>query len=62
MRWWVTKRIPENVESKLARGLAMLAVMGTFWARPDLMVLLVIVIAAGVYDWRHPELDDGRAR
>ena len=36
------------------------AAVGMLWARPDLMVALLIVVAVGVYGWRHPDLDDWR--
>ena len=46
--------------TKVLVGVAVAAVVGLYWARPDLMVLLIIVIAVGVYGWRHPDLDDWR--
>jgi len=45
---------------KVVVGVAVAAVVGLYWARPDLMVALLIVIAVGVYGWRHPDLDDWR--
>ena len=45
---------------KVLLGVAVAAVVGFYWARPDLMVLLLIVIGVGVYGWRHPDLDDWR--
>jgi len=41
-------------------GVAVALVVGLYWARPDLMVALLIVIAVGVYGGRHPDLDDWR--
>jgi len=41
-------------------GMIVVGVGGVFWARPDLMVALVIVIGVAVYGWRHPDLDDWR--
>ena len=32
--------------------------VGLYWARPNLMVALLTVIAVGVYGWRHPDLDE----
>ena len=37
-------------------GVAIAAVVGLYWALPDLMVALLIVIAVAVYGWRHPDL------
>ena len=45
---------------KVVLGVAIAAVVGLYWPRPDLMVALLIVIAVGVYGWRHPDLDDWR--
>jgi hypothetical protein len=45
---------------KVLIGVAIAAVVGIFWARPDLMVALLIIVAVGVYGWRHPDLDDWR--
>ena len=45
---------------KVLIGVAVAAVVGLYWARPDLMVALLIVIAVAVYGWRHPDLDDWR--
>lgn len=52
--------ILRNMRGKVLVGVAIAAVVGVFWARPDLMVALLIVIAVGVYGWRHPDLDDWR--
>jgi hypothetical protein len=41
-------------------GAVVAVVVGLYWARPDLMVALLIVVAVGVYGWRHPDLDDWR--
>ena len=46
--------------AKVLVGVATAAVVGLYWARPDLMVLLLIVIGVGIYGWRHPDLDDWR--
>lgn len=46
--------------AKVLVGVAIAAVVGIFWARPDLMVALLIAIGAAVYGWRHPDLDDWR--
>jgi len=48
------------MRGKILLGVAGAAVVSLYWARPDLMVLLLIVIAVGVYGWRHPDLDDWR--
>jgi len=45
---------------KVLVGVAAATVVGLYWARPDLMVALLIVMAVGVYGWRHPDLDDWR--
>lgn len=52
--------ILQDVRGKVLVGVAISAVVGLYWARPDLMVGLLIVIAVGVYGWRHPDLDDWR--
>ena len=39
-------------------GVAVGVAAGAYWARPDLMVLVLIVIGVGIYGWRHPDLDD----
>ena len=49
-----------NMGAKVLLGVAVAAVVGLYWARPDLMVALLIVIAVAVYGWRHPGLDDWR--
>jgi len=46
--------------AKVVLGVAIAAVVGLYWARPDLMVLLLIVIGTGIYGWRHPDPDDWR--
>ena len=48
------------MRSKVVVGVAVAAVVGMFWARADLMVALLTVIAVAVYGWRHPDLDDWR--
>ena len=45
---------------KVLVGVIIAVVVGLYWARPDLMVALLIVIAMAVYGWRHPDLDDWR--
>jgi Co/Zn/Cd efflux system component len=52
------RHILEDVRGKVLLVVAMAAVMGVYWGRPDLMVALLIVIAVGAYGWRHPDLDD----
>ena len=52
--------ILQDVSGKVLLGVAIAAVVGLYWARPDLMVALLIVMAVGVYGWRHPDLDDWR--
>ena len=52
--------ILRNMRGKVLLGGAIAAVVGLYWARPDLMVALLIVIAVAVYGWRHPDLDDWR--
>ena len=54
------RRYSEGMGAKVLLGVAIAAAVGMFWARPDLMVALLIVIAVGVYGWRHPDLDDWR--
>jgi len=46
--------------ARVLLGVAIAAVVGMYWGQPDLMVALLIVVAAGVYGWRHPDLDDWR--
>jgi len=48
------------MRSRVVVGVAVAAVVCLYWARPDLMVALLIVIAVAVYGWRHPDLDDWR--
>jgi hypothetical protein len=48
------------MRGKMLLGGAVAVVVGLYWARPDLMAALLIVIAVGVYGWRHPDLDDWR--
>ena len=52
--------ILRDMGAKVVLGMAIVAVVGLYWARPDLMVALLIVIAVAVYGWRHPDLDDWR--
>ena len=52
--------ILQSVWGKVLVGVLGAAVVGLYWARPDLMVALLIVIAVGVYGWRHHDLDDWR--
>jgi hypothetical protein len=49
-----------DVRGKFVLAVAVAVVVGMYWGRPDLMVALLIVIAVGVYGWRHPDLDDWR--
>ena len=44
------------MRGKVLVGVVAAAVVGLYWARPDLMVALLIVIGVGVYGWRHPDL------
>jgi len=46
--------------AKVVLGVAIVVVVGLYWTRPDLMVLLLIAIGVAVYGWRHPDLDDWR--
>ena len=48
------------MEGRALLGVGIAGVVGLYWARPDLMVALLMVIAVGVYGWRHPDLDDRR--
>lgn len=48
------------MHGKVLVGVAIAAVVTIYWARPDLMVLLLIAIGVAVYSWRHPDLDDWR--
>ena len=47
-----------GMSGRVLIGVAVAAVVGLYWPRPDLMVALLIVVAVGVYGWRHPDLDD----
>ena len=60
MRRRVGVGILQDVRGKVLVGVAVAAVVGLYWARADLMVALLIVIAVAVYGWRHPDLDDWR--
>ena len=60
MRRWVGENILWYMRSKVVVGVAAATVVGLYWARPDLMVALLIAIAVAVYGWRHPDLDDWR--
>ena len=48
------------MRARMLIAVAIAVVVGIFSARPDLMVLLLIVIAVAVDSWRHPDLDDWR--
>ena len=52
--------ILRDMGAKVLLGVAIATVVGLYWARPDLMVALLIVVAVRVYGWRHPDLDDWR--
>ena len=52
--------ILRDMGAKVVLGVAIAVVVGLYWARPDLMVALLIVVAVAVYGWRHPDLDDWR--
>jgi len=52
--------ILRDMGAKVVLGVAIGAVVVLYWARPDLMVALLIAIAVAVYGWRHPDLDDWR--
>jgi len=52
--------ILRDMGAKVLVSVAVAAVAGLYWARPDLMALLLIAIAVAVYSWRHPDLDDWR--
>jgi hypothetical protein len=54
------RRYTADMWGKVVVGVAVAGVVGLYWARPDLMVALLIVIAVAVYGWRHPDLDDWR--
>ena len=60
LRRWAGGGILEDMGGKVLVGVAVAAVVGLYWARPDLMVALLIVMAVAVYGWRHPDLDDWR--
>ena len=60
MRGWLGGGILGDMGAKVLLGVAIAAVVGLYWARPDLMVSVLIVIAMAVYGWRHPDLDDWR--
>ena len=60
MRRWLGGAILRGMRGKVLAGVAIAGVVGMYWARPDLMVALLIVIAVAVYGWRHPDLDDWR--
>ena len=49
-----------DMRGKVGVGVAIAAVTGMYWARPDLMALLLIAIGVAIYGWRHPDLDDWR--
>jgi hypothetical protein len=50
--------ILQDMGGKVLLGVAIAAVVCLYWGRPDLMAGLPMVIAAAVYGWRHPDLDD----
>jgi hypothetical protein len=52
----------EKAGGRMLPEVAIAAVVGLCWRRPDLMVAPLIVMAIGVYGWRHPDLDDWRGR
>ena len=56
----VGRRYTASMWGKVLVGVIIAVVVGLYWARPDLMVALLIVIAVAVYGWRHPDLDDWR--
>jgi hypothetical protein len=60
LRCLVGGAIVEDMHGKVLLGVAVAAVISLYWARPDLMVLLLTAIGVGVYGWRHPDLDDWR--
>jgi len=60
LRGWLGGGILGDMGAKVLLGVAIAAVVGLYWARPDLMVSVLIVIAMAVYGWRHPDLDDWR--
>ena len=49
-----------DMGAKVLLGVAIAAVVGLYWRRPDLMAGLLIALGAVVYGWRHPDLDDWR--
>jgi len=60
LRHYWRGRIVGTVNGRLVVSAVIATVVGLYWARPDLMVALLIVIAVAVYGWRHPDLDDWR--
>ena len=60
LRHYWRGRIVGTVNGRLVVSAVIATVVGLYWARPDLMVALLIVVAVGVYGWRHPDLDDWR--
>ena len=48
------------MHGKVLLCVAIVAVVGMYWARPDLMVLLLIAVGVGIDGWRDPDLDDWR--
>jgi len=60
LRGRVREVILRAMGAKVLLGVVIAAVVGLYWARPDLMVLLLIAIGVGEYGWRHPDLDDWR--
>ena len=48
LRRWVGENILWYMRGKVVVGVAAAAVVGLYWARPDLMVALHIVLAMGV--------------
>ena len=60
LRGQVGGGILRDMGAKVPLGAAIATVVGLYWARPDLMVALLVVMAAGVYGWRHPDVDEWR--
>ena len=60
LQGWAGGFILLGVIGELVVGLATWGAVAMLWARPDLMVLLLIAMGAGIYGWRHPDLDDWR--